>query len=170
MRSFLHTHACLYLFQSWLMFHFKWFFSSAFSAAFSLKGNVWLVKYHNSTKKEVRRVFIPKEIQDQPSKFEVFMDRQTGEDANFRIRSRNTWLDFIHFQEDRLHDSNNLIKKFTIAEATGTYNKGNKHILKISIGLQHKEVDFKSEVDRTQERYIFDEHSILIIKESLWQR
>ena len=88
------------------------------------------------------------------------MDRQTGEDANFRIRSRNTWLDFIHFQEDRLHDSNNLIKKFTIAEATGTYNKGNKHILKIYIGLQDKEVDFKSEVDRTQERYVFDEHSI----------
>jgi hypothetical protein len=91
---------------------------SAFSPAYGLKGNVWLVKYHKSKNKEIRRLFMPKKIQKDPGEFEHFLDRQSGEDSNFRIRSRILWQDFVRSEEDRLHESGKQIR-FTIAEATG---------------------------------------------------
>ena len=93
-------------------------FFSAFSASFGLKGNVWLARYNRSKNKNIKRLFVPKELQKDPAKFETFLDRQSGEDSNFRIRSRLLWLDFIRSEEDRLYDTGKSIR-FTIAEATG---------------------------------------------------
>ena len=126
---------------------------TAFSAAHGLKGNVWIVKYYNSKFKNLRRFFVPKDAQDIPSKFEIFLDKQSGEDSNFRIRSRLMWRDFVRFQEDRLCESGWQIK-FLMAQSTG---------------LQVDEVDFKTvdpdvenyvPADRSSERYIFDEQSM----------
>ena len=91
---------------------------SAFSASYGLKGNVWLARYHRSKSKDIKRLFVPKEIQTVPGRFETFLDRQSGEDSNFRIRSRALWQDFVRFEEDRLHESNKNVR-YTIAEATG---------------------------------------------------
>ena len=79
---------------------------------------MWLVKYNKSKNKDVRRLFMPKKIQKDPGEFEHFLDRQSGEDSNFRIRSRILWQDFVRSEEDRLHESGKQIR-FTIAEATG---------------------------------------------------
>ena len=97
-------------------FHF-----SAFSAAYGLKGCVWLVKYHRSKDKSIRRFFVPKELQNDPAKFERFLDRQSGEDSNFRIRSKVLWHDFVRFEEDRLHESGSSVR-FSICESTGNVN------------------------------------------------
>ena len=91
---------------------------SAFSPAYGLKGNVWLAKYQRSKSKDIRRLFMPKKIQRDPGEFEHFLDKQSGEDSNFRIRSRVLWPDFVRTEEDRLHESGKQIR-FTIAEATG---------------------------------------------------
>ena len=61
---------------------------------------------------------MPKKIQRDPGEFEHFLDKQSGEDSNFRIRSRVLWPDFVRTEEDRLHESGKQIR-FTIAEATG---------------------------------------------------
>jgi hypothetical protein len=112
-----------------------------------------VVKYYNSKFKNLRRFFVPKDVQDIPSKFEIFLDKQSGEDSNFRIRSRHMWRDFVRFQEDRLHESGRQVK-FLMAQSTG---------------LQVDEVDFKTvdpdienftPANRTSERYIFDEFSM----------
>ena len=91
---------------------------SAFSPAYGLKGNVWLAKYHTSKNKAIRRLFMPKKTQRDPGEFENFLDKQSGDDSNFRIRSRILWQDFVRSEEDRLHESGKVIR-FTIAEATG---------------------------------------------------
>jgi hypothetical protein len=91
---------------------------SAFSPVYGLKGNVWLAKYHKNKNKNIRRLFMPKKIQKDPGEFENFLDRQSGDDSNFRIRSRILWQNFVRSEEDRLHESRKEIR-FTIAEATG---------------------------------------------------
>ena len=60
---------------------------TAFPPGYGLKGNVWLVKYHKSKTKEIKRLFMPKKIQKDQGEFENFLDRQLGEDSNFQIRS-----------------------------------------------------------------------------------
>ena len=91
---------------------------SAFCPAYGLKGNVWLAKYHRSKNKAIRRLFMPKKTQRDPGEFENFLDRQSGDDSNFRIRSRVLWQEFVRSEEDRLHESGKQIR-FTIPEATG---------------------------------------------------
>ena len=61
---------------------------------------------------------MPKKTQRDPGEFENFLDKQSGDDSNFRIRSRILWQDFVRSEEDRLHESRNVIR-FTIAEAKG---------------------------------------------------
>ena len=98
---------------------------------------------------------MPKELQKDPSKFETFLDRQSGEDSNFRIRSRLLWHDFVRGEEDRLYDTGNSIR-FTIAEATGTtLNHLTDQVLTflIILGLQDSIVDFRAGSDRSSERY-----------------
>ena len=64
---------------------------------------------------------MPKELQNDPAKFERFLDRQSGEDSNFRIRSKVLWHDFIRFEEDRLHEAGSSVR-FSICESTGNVN------------------------------------------------
>ena len=91
---------------------------TAFSPAYGLKGNVWLAKYHTSKNKAIRKMFMPKKTQRDPGEFENFMDKQSGDDSNFRIRSRSLWQDFVRSEEDHLHESGKAIR-FIVAEATG---------------------------------------------------
>lgn len=91
---------------------------SSFNASLGLKGNVWLARYNKSKDRSVKRLFVPKELQKDSAKFETFLDRQSGEDSNFRIRSRMLWLDFVRSEEDRLHDAGNSVR-FTMVTATG---------------------------------------------------
>ena len=79
---------------------------------------MWLARYNKSKDKSVKRIFVPKELQKDSAKFETFLDRQSGEDSNFRIRSRMLWLDFVRSEEDRLHDAGNSVR-FTMVTATG---------------------------------------------------
>ena len=83
-----------------------------------LKGSVWAVRYVRGTDTSIHRVFVPKEIQLHPSKFENFIDSQTGQDSCFRVRNQAQWRRFIQGQEDKvLQDPQR--KTFTIAENIG---------------------------------------------------
>ena len=120
------------------------FYFSAFSAHHGLKGNIWLARYHKSNTKTLKRLFMPKKIQKNIVEFETFLDKQSGEDSSFRIRSRVLWLDFLRSEEDRLHDSGQSVR-YIIAESTG---------------LQDQVVDMRGGSDRSTERYIFDDSSV----------
>ena len=51
-------------------------------------------------------------------KFENYMDRQTQENSNFRIRTKKLWSDFVQNEEDTLDSSGKAIR-FHIPEAIG---------------------------------------------------
>ena len=93
------------------------------------------------------------------SKFEAFIDKQSGEDSAFRIRNRDHWSQFIESEEEELFRSNENCK-FTIAECTGlliTISRLSIH--NQLLGLQDGLIDFSSS-DRSNERYIFDADSM----------
>ena len=71
-------------------------------------------------------------------KFAHCIDKQSGEDSGFLVRSNCLWTKFVHAQEDRLRDSGDRVR-FIMAESTG---------------LQDQVMAWGDERDK--ERYIFD--------------
>ena len=78
-----------------------------------------------------------------PRKFSHCIDKQSGEDSGFLVRSNALWTKFIHNQEDKLRESGNRVR-FIMAE---------------SIGLQDQVMEWGS--DRSMERYVFDYNCML---------
>ena len=97
---------------------FNYYSVSAFSSSFGLKGSVWKTKYYKAKDPTIKYLFVPKELHLVRSKFEAFIDKQSGEDSAFRIRNRDHWSQFIESEEEELFRSNENCK-FTIAECTG---------------------------------------------------
>ena len=82
-----------------------------------------------------------REFEANPRRFASFIDRQSGEDSGFQVRSHSLWTKFVHSQEDRMRESGDSVR-FTMAEVTG---------------LQSQNMLW-DEQDRHSERYVFDSH------------
>ena len=80
-----------------------------------------------------------------PRRFASFIDKQSGEDSGFQVRSNSLWTKFVHSQEDRLRESGDRVR-FTMAEVTG---------------LQTQATLWGAGADRKSERYIFDYNCML---------
>ena len=56
---------------------------------------VWGCKYHDAEEgKKIHRIIVPKSIQKDPAKFEIFIDKNSGEDSAMRIRKPGMWREF----------------------------------------------------------------------------
>ena len=94
--------------------------------------------------KKIWRLVVPntREFEVNPRRFASYIDRQSGEDSGFQIRSHSLWTKFVHSQEDRMRESGDSVR-FTMAEVTG---------LQTQMLLDDR--------DRNSERYVFDSHSM----------
>ena len=77
-----------------------------------------------------------------PAKFEIYIDKHSGEDSGMRIRKSGMWREFVMHQEDLLQEREVKLK-FIMAENTGRLD------LPIITG------------DRSNERYVFNAQCIL---------
>ena len=126
----------------------KNFLFRTFCSKNGIKANVWGAKYNLAPPgSKIWRLVVPntKEFEVNPRSFASFIDKQSGQDSGFQIRSNSLWTQFVHAQEDRLRDAPDRIK-FTMAEVTG---------------LQIQILKRGPEFDRSQERYVFDYHCML---------
>ena len=103
---------------------------------------MWGAKYNEARVQKIWRLVVPKDHEINPRRFAQFIDRQSGEDSGFAVRSNSLWTKFVHSQEDRLRASGDRVR-FIMAESTG---------------LQDQAVIWGS--DRNTERYIFDHNSM----------
>ena len=81
-----------------------------------------------------------REYEVNPRRFASCIDKQSGEDSGFQIRSNSLWTKFVHSQEDRMRGSGDCVR-FIMAEVTG---------------LQTQAILWGLGADRKTERYVFD--------------
>ena len=119
-----------------------------FCPKFGIKANVWGARYNLSQGgQKIWRLVVPntREFEVNPRRFASFIDKQSGEDSGFQVRSNSLWTKFVHSQEDRLRESGDRVR-FTMAEVTG---------------LQTQATLWGAGADRKSERYIFDYNCML---------
>ena len=107
---------------------------------------MWGARYNLARGKKIWRLVVPntREYEVNPRRFASCIDRQSGEDSGFQVRSVSLWTKFVHSQEDRLRESGDCVR-FTMAEVTGSQFQS------MVLG----------EEERQSERYIFDYHTML---------